>query len=177
MHKSAFTCASKFYEDYCTSNIENKTVLDIGSQDFNGCMKPIFKHAKKYIGLDMEPGANVDMVSSGHDIDLPDESFDIIISSSCFEHDNMFWVTFLEMCRIVKVSGYIYVNVPHQQRYHGYPSDYWRFMHDAGAGLEDWAKYNDYNNIKLVKSYVSPGVGLDGHDMTMIWNKSQEKDK
>lgn len=65
-------------------------------------------------------------------------SIDIVISTSCFEHDPCFWMTFREMARIVKLDGYVYVNAPANGPYHGYPGDNWRFYGDAGQALAHW---------------------------------------
>ena len=52
MHYSAYANAEKFYHKYCEKNIENKKILDVGSYDVNGTMKPIFEKGQ-YVGLDM----------------------------------------------------------------------------------------------------------------------------
>lgn len=153
MHTSAYNNAIKFYEKYCSMNIENKNVLDIGSQNFNGSMKPIFYKCNKYVGLDTSEGENVDIVANSHVIPIDNESFDIIISSSCFEHDSMFWLTFKEMARIVKPSGYIYICAPSSGPYHAYPIDCWRFYKDSWKSLETWAQYNNIK-INLIESYI-----------------------
>lgn len=75
----------------------------------------------------------------GGSFSFPDESFDLIVSTSCFEHDPCFWMTFREMCRVVKKGGYIYVNAPANGYYHGYPGDNWRFYSDAGQALTAWS--------------------------------------
>ena len=48
-------------------------------------------------------------------------------------------MTFKEMCRIVKPTGYIYVNAPSAGPYHMYPGDNWRFYSDAGHALAYWS--------------------------------------
>jgi len=153
MHNTAYINCQNFYNKYCQENIDQKTVLDIGSYNVNGCLKPIFLLAKKYIGLDQSAGNNVDLVSSSHNIPLQDSSIDVIVSSSCFEHDDMFWITFLEMCRLIKPNGYIYINAPSNGPYHAHPVDNWRFYKDSWLALEKWAIVNKYN-IKLLESYI-----------------------
>lgn len=169
MHPSAYKNAELFYEKYCKENIQSKSILDIGSCNVNGTLKPIFAFGK-YIGLDMECGPNVDMVCDAHNIPLDNDSFDIIISSSCFEHDNMFWVTFLEMCRLVKPNGYIYICAPSNGPYHAYPVDNWRFYKDSWAALAQWAKLNNHN-IELVESYVDPRTCSGWNDSVGIFRK------
>lgn len=166
MHDTAFRNAIHFYDKYCKQDIENKIVLDIGSCDVNGTLKPIFLKAKKYIGLDQCQGKNVDIVSPSHNIPLEDNSVDIIVSSSCFEHDTMFWITFKEMCRLVKPSGFIYINAPSNGPYHAHPVDNWRFYADAWKALEEWGNYLKFN-VQLVESYIDKKVSSCGN-----WNDS-----
>jgi len=168
MHHSAYKHAKDFYQKYC-NNIESKTVLDIGSCDVNGTMKPIFSKAKKYTGLDQCVGKNVDVVGSSHDLPFNDETYDIIISSSCFEHDDMFWVTFLEMCRVLKANGLIYILAPSSGPYHAHPVDNWRFYKDSWNALSKWAKRNNYN-IEVVDSIVDQNGGI-WHDSIGIYRK------
>lgn len=155
MHKSAYINAQRFYSKYCENNIESKTILDVGSWNGNGCLRPIFEKANKYIGLDVQKGPNVDVVANANEIPFDNESFDIIISTSCFEHDEMFWVTFLEMCRVLKNNGYIYICAPSSGPYHPAlcPSDSWRFYPDSWRSLSKWSNKNGYH-ILLIEAYI-----------------------
>jgi ubiquinone/menaquinone biosynthesis C-methylase UbiE len=155
MHKSAFINAKKFYDKYCNMDNKSKTVLDVGSWDGgNGSLKEIFSQ-HNYIGLDMQQGPNVNIVSTSYSMPFDNNSIDIIVSSSCFEHDPMFWITFLEMCRILKDNGYIYICAPSSGPYHPEkcPGDSWRFYPDSWRSLSEWANINNYN-IKLLESYI-----------------------
>ena len=155
MHPTAFENAQKFYDKYIKGKFDNNAVvLEFGSYDVNGTLKPIFI-SHKYTGLDMEQGPNVDIVANSHSVPLDNASVDVIISSSNFEHDDQFWVTFLEMCRLIKEGGYIYICAPSTGMYHGYPGDCWRFYADSWKALEKWAKQNN-QNISLVESYIDP---------------------
>lgn len=161
MHKTAKDNAQKFFDQYCKQDIESKIVLDIGSLDINGSLYEIFKEAKEYIGLDQSEGKNVTIAGNSHNIPISNNAVDIIICSSCFEHDDMFWVSFLEMCRVLKSGGYIYIQAPSNGPYHAHPVDNWRFYKDSWAALEKWGQYNNYN-IKLVESYVSDIIDPSG---------------
>lgn len=155
MHKSAFINAQKFYNNYCVNNIENKKILDVGSWDGgNGCLKPIFSKGH-YLGLDVQSGPNVDVIGDANNIPFPNNTFDIVVSSSCFEHDPMFWMSFLEICRVTKIDGYIYICAPSAGPYHPEkcPSDSWRFYPDSWRSLCDWANHNN-NHIQLINSYI-----------------------
>jgi len=170
MHYSAYFNAEKFYKKYCEENIETKKVLDVGSYDVNGTLKPIFEKGN-YIGLDMEKGPNVDVVSNAHEIPFRDNHFDIVLSSSCFEHDDMFWETFLEMCRVLKPGGYMYVQAPSNGPYHGWPGDNWRFYIDSWLALERWGKKKGYD-LELVERYIDETTPAPEHEGPRFWNDS-----
>jgi SAM-dependent methyltransferase len=152
MHKTAYENCEKFYYKYCTNVTTETLVLDFGSCDINGTLKPIFSKCN-YTGLDISQGSNVDIVCSGNDVPLKSNTIDIIVSSSCFEHDECFWETFLEMCRLLKTHGYIYINAPSAAPYHAFPKDCWRFYFDSWLALEKYAQRKNYNLV-LLERYI-----------------------
>ena len=170
MHYSAYVNAQKFYDKYCHKNIKDKKILDVGSYDVNGTMKPIFEQGQ-YIGLDMEKGPNVDVVGKSQEIPFIDDFFDIVISSSCFEHDDMFWVSFKEMSRVLKPGGYMYIQAPQNGPYHGWPGDNWRFYADSWKALEKWGKSLGYE-VELLESYIDENTPAPEHEGSRIWNDS-----
>jgi len=170
MHYSAYLNAEKFYNKYCSDNIINKKILDVGSYDVNGTMKPIFKKGQ-YIGLDMEEGPNVDIVGVSHNIPFEKDEFDIVISSSCFEHDDMFWISFQEMCRVLKPGGYMYIQAPSNGPYHGWPGDNWRFYIDSWKALEKWGKKLGYD-IELIEHYIDETTPHPPSEGFRLWNDS-----
>jgi hypothetical protein len=159
MHPTAYENCIKFYNKYVLPMINSGVflkVIDFGAYDCNGCLRPIFKGCE-YKGLDMSAGPNVDIVSIGDKTPLEDKSVDIITSSSNFEHDDCFWMTFLEMCRILKPGGLIYINAPSTGPYHGFPGDCWRFYADSWKGLAKWANKNGYT-IEVLESHIDSGT-------------------
>jgi len=168
MHYSAYVNAEKFYEKYCKIGIEKKKILDVGSYDVNGTVKPIFEKGQ-YVGLDMEAGPNVDVVGVSHNIPFEENEFDIVVSTSCFEHDDMFWISFQEMCRVLKPGGYMYINAPSNGPYHGWPGDNWRFYIDSWKALEKWGKKVGYD-IELVERYIDETT--PDPTAPRIWNDS-----
>jgi len=83
---------------------KNRLVVDIGSLDINGSNHYLFENCL-YFGLDLAPGKNVDFVSNGHELNLPDESVDTIISTECFEHDQFYDLTIKNIVRMLKPGG------------------------------------------------------------------------
>ena len=64
MHQSSFDKMTAFRRDYLEARrAEPLVILDLGSQDINGCYRPLFALPPwKYVGVDLAPGANVDVV-------------------------------------------------------------------------------------------------------------------
>jgi SAM-dependent methyltransferase len=61
-------------------------VLEIGSLDINGSVRPIFyPFAEKYIGIDMQEGPGVDIVVDAAKF-IHFETYDIILCAEVFEH-------------------------------------------------------------------------------------------
>lgn len=81
-----------------------KFVLDIGSLDINGNNQEFFKNCG-YLGIDLAYGKNVDIVCRGHELNLPDNTFDVVISTETFEHDPFYDLTLKNMYRLLKSGG------------------------------------------------------------------------
>ena len=79
-------------------------ILDMGSYDVNGSYRPLFEEPNwQYVGVDVEPGPNVDLVlSSPYRLPLPDENADVVISGQAFEHIEFFWLSWREMVRVLR---------------------------------------------------------------------------
>lgn len=76
-----------------------KRVLDIGSLNINGTARDFFVDCE-YLGVDVGEGPGVDLVCAAQELDLDDNSFDVVLSAECFEH-NPFWrETFANMIRM-----------------------------------------------------------------------------
>lgn len=133
----------QFKEKYLADFIgRDLTILDLGSQDINGSYKKIFQEPKwRYIGVDMTPGQNVDIVLT--DIykweELQSNSIDVIISGQAFEHIEFFWLTMQEISRVLKPGGLCCIIAPSSGTEHRYPVDCWRFYSDGFKALAKWA--------------------------------------
>lgn len=158
MHLAAYNTGKLFFDTYCTSRFQNLKVVEIGSQNVNGSLREVITPSiTEYVGVDFAEGNGVDIVlDDPYKFPFEDNTFDVLVTSSCFEHSEMFWMSFLEGIRILKPSGVMYCNAPSNWMcYHRYPVDCWRFYPDAGKGLETWAKYCNYNTMVL-ESFITP---------------------
>ena len=82
----------------------NCRVLDVGSGDINGNNHFLFDNCE-YEGNDVIPATNVTIVSNTKDLPYPDNHFDTIISTECFEHDPEFVESFRKIYNMMKPGG------------------------------------------------------------------------
>jgi SAM-dependent methyltransferase len=180
MHKSALENAKLFFSVYNSylSKKEGVELLDIGSQSINGSLRTVVPEQFNYIGVDFVDGENVDVkLDDPYKFPFETSSVDVVVSSSCFEHSDMFWLLFLEIMRVLKPDGLFYLNVPSNGLFHRYPIDCWRFYPDCGLALSRWGRRNFYD-CTLLESYISPQNGGIWNDFVAVFLKDVSyKDK
>lgn len=101
----------KFFElafDALLPKSRTTRIIDFGSLDINGGPHLLLEPFKcKYIGVDLDEGANVNLVSRGELVDYSSASFDIAMSSELFEHAPTWREIFYNMCRLTKPGGIV----------------------------------------------------------------------
>lgn len=126
----------------------------------NGSLKEHKKSNYSWVGIDLEPGKDVDIVlQDPYKFPFNDKEFDVIVASSVFEHSAFFWVLFNEIVRVMAPGGLIYLNAPSNGVVHRYPVDVYRFYPDAGAALREWGQILN-KDLKLQESFVAD-QGID----------------
>ena len=159
MHPTAMSNCKSFFDAYskCFTQSKKTKVVEIGSQDVNGSLRSVAPSEFEYIGVDFQVAKGVDIVlDDPYSLPFDNESVDIVLSSSCFEHSEMFWLVFLEVMRILKPAGIFYLNAPSSGSFHRYPVDCWRFYPDSGRAMVSWSKRNGLN-AQLLESYIQKG--------------------
>lgn len=163
MHQTAFENCQHFFNCYGNeiSKINpNAKVVEIGSRIVqgsvvNGTIRGTAPKDFEYVGLDFEPGDGVDvLLQDPYVLPFEDGSVDVVLSSSCFEHSEMFWLVYLEIMRVLKPTGLFYMNAPSNGYFHRFPVDAWRFYPDSGQALITWGKRNQLSNV-LLESYTT----------------------
>lgn len=150
MHLTAEKNVTRFFETYVYNKNENSMILEIGSYIGGFSIRSLKPSDSTYIGVDLENGPGVDVVlEDQYKLPFEDNTFDYVISSSCFEHSEFFWLTFLEIIRVLKPTGVFYLNAPSNGSYHRYPVDCWRFFPDSGLALSKWANKNGFKTCQL----------------------------
>ena len=173
MHPTAMSNSKAFFEAYSPKYLaqSNVKVVEIGSQDVNGSLRDNCPKEFNYVGVDFVAGKGVDVIlDDPYKLPFESNSVDIVISSSCFEHSELFWILFIEIMRVVKEDGLFYLNVPSNGEFHRWPVDCWRFYPDSGRALVTWAKKNGIN-AALLESYTSYQIGDQWNDFVAVFLK------
>jgi len=97
--------------------------------------------------LDLLPGVNV--VGNGENLPFLDETFDLILNQAVLEHVKRPKKVIDEIFRVLKKGGYVYVESPFLQEFHGVPLDFQRF---TLMGLE-----NILSHFEKIESGVCAG--------------------
>ena len=99
MHRTAMNHGRLFFRTYVPGPAR---IVDIGAQDVNGSLRSLAPMGSDYVGVDFAGGIGVDVVlDDPYTYPFDDNSFDVCVSSSCLEHSEFFWLSFLEMVRVV----------------------------------------------------------------------------
>lgn len=148
------------------SNTFNKSgmrVLEIGSRNVTGVnLRNRFSNAD-YIGFDFYGGENVDVIGDAHKLSTyfaGQERFDLIFSSAVFEHLHMPWVAAIEIQKLLKVGGYVFIETHFSFSSHERP---WHFFQFSDMGLR--ALFNEALGFDLIESGMSnPISGYFAHN-------------
>jgi SAM-dependent methyltransferase len=170
VHDTAYEIGRIFFQTYVGADAH---VLEIGLQNSNGSLRDFAPMGGEYVSVDIVAGPGVDVaLDDPGNLPFASGRFDAVISSSCFEHDQVFWLTFLEMARVTKDGGYIYINAPSNGSYHLAPSDNWRFYPDCALALQKWAS-RQRQNLTLIESFIAKRKNDIWNDCVMIFHKGQ----
>ncbi|MDF1486395.1 class I SAM-dependent methyltransferase [Ramlibacter sp. H39-3-26] len=136
MHTSSLEHVERLVGTYLSAQAA-LNIVDIGSYDVNGSYRPFFdRPGWRYCGVDLVAGPNVDVVlQSPYRLPMRSHSADLIVSGQVFEHVEFFWLTWLEMVRVLKPGGLIFLLAPSRGPEHRYPQDCWRFYPDGYRAL------------------------------------------
>lgn len=126
--------------------VTDGAVLEIGSRNRSNVMRrDICPSHLKYVGLDILPGENVDVIGDAHRLSavFAQQRFRAIFSVSVFEHLAMPWLVVLEMNKTLKPGGLVFIQTHQTWPVHEEPWDFWRFskhswkcMFNARTGFE-----------------------------------------
>jgi SAM-dependent methyltransferase len=129
----------------------DKKIVEIGSLIINGTLRSIFR-SPHYLGVDLENGPGVDVISRAHELTYADNTFDVALSAECFEHDEHWVKSFQKMLDMTKPEGMIVFSCATDGRpEHGTPRtdagsspftpDYYKNLNE-----QDFREHFDFDN-------------------------------
>ena len=164
MHISALNSFLDFKNTYLKNQNDEIKIVEIGSQSINENIKKHLNKNHTYIGVDIVEGNNVDIVlEDPYKLPFEKDTIDVVISISTFEHTEFFWLSYLEILRVLKPTGLFFLNVPSNSKYHRHSTDNWRFYPDSSKALESWGHRNNFKP-KVLEHFTNYETGRD------IWN-------
>jgi hypothetical protein len=145
-------------------SISHGRVLEIGSRARSGHdYKYLVPPDLEYVGVDILPGPNVDVVGDAHKLSslfVPD-SFDAVYSIAVFEHLVMPWRVALEMNKVMKVGAFAWILTHQSFPLHDEPWDFWRYSQDTWRAL-----FNQGTGFEVIEARMGEPVTIVGN----IWN-------
>jgi len=120
--------------------IKGKRVLEIGSCDVNGTVRPTIMAygPSEYVGIDLHGGPMVDKVLPAEKIleCYAPETFDMVICVETLEHVVDWRLVVNNMKAVLKPNGIIIITTPAIGfGFHPYPYDCWRFTAEDYANI------------------------------------------
>ena len=116
---------------------ENLKILDLGGRDRSKIDRSKTYGQNDVTVLDIIDSENVDVVGDAHKLSeyFENSHFDVIVSSSVFEHLHSPWKVVLEMNKILKNNGLVFISTHQSVGIHDQPWDYFRFSEYSWKSL------------------------------------------
>ena len=156
-------CIRFIVDNTTPAEIRGKTVLEVGARAVQGpelMIRPWIERFKpaSYLGVDIASGSGVDEICNAETLSdrFGNDAFDVVISTELLEHVRDWKTVITNLKRVVRPGGVIFITTrSYGVRFHGYPSDYWRFeMNDMKA------IFSDFTVVVVEKDPSVPGVFL-----------------
>lgn len=152
MHGHSMKLMAEFRDRYL-ADMKGCTVLDVGATVVPGqtmSYRDLFGDYE-YIGMDVSPGNNVDVVGYENLVGV----YDVVISGQVLEHVERPWEWIGQLAKLFRY--YICIIAPNTHPLHRYPIDCWRVFPDGMRALFEYAGIHPVEVRKAGKDTI--GVG------------------
>ncbi len=154
-------------------DVEGKSVLEAGSCDVNGSVRPRTEsfNPESYLGVDAYEGKRVDAVVNFETPNLHFSRTRVLISTEMLEHAFDWQTVIFNMKDCLHRGGLLFLTTrSFGMPYHPYPVDYWRFS------IEDIkAIFSDFEILNIEEDKELPGVFLKARK-PLDWTELYEID-
>jgi len=163
MHPNSMTIMEEFINNY---GVKNATVVDIGSYDVNGRYRELF--TGKYIGVDIIPGPNVDIIMDSEEWNKL-KNIDVVISGQTIEHVADIPKLMNSIYQVLKPGGILCIIAPSEGPRHDYPIWVGNFSKERMTEVVEDARF------EVISCTISPVLPFN--DNCCIAKKPEVKQK
>lgn len=141
-------------------------ILDVGGRNRSDKpTMPRYSPNALHVVTDIIDGPDVDVVGDAHLLSslFTEDSFDFVVSIDVFEHLLMPWKVVVELNRVLKPGGHVWISSHQTIGLHDLPWDFWRFSRDSWNAL-----FNLFTGFEIVEavsdheSFVLPFLNRPG---------------
>jgi SAM-dependent methyltransferase len=133
-------------------------VLIIGGGTIGQGIECFYKDARiELVSFDIYVSPNIQFVADGHNIPLPDDSFDAVLIQAVLEHVLEPNTVVSEIYRVLKQDGIVYAETPFLQHVHEGAYDFTRYTESGHRYL--------FKNFELISSGSCGGAGTQ-----LLWS-------
>jgi SAM-dependent methyltransferase len=133
-------------------------VLIVGGGTIGQGIECLYQDARiEIVSFDIYVSPNVQFVADGHNIPLPDDSFDAVIVQAVLEHVLEPTTVVSEIYRVLKPDGIVYAETPFLQHVHEGAYDFTRYTESGHRYL--------FKNFELINSGSCGGAGTQ-----LLWS-------
>jgi glycosyltransferase involved in cell wall biosynthesis len=141
--------------------IAGRQILEVGSFDVNGSVRPIIEaHGPaSYLGVDGGPGPRVDKVVDCCDLvdTFGPDSFDVVVTTEMLEHVRDWQTCIRNLCEVLRPGGLLVITTRSAGfPYHPHPEDHWRY---SVEGFREILRRVGFDELDL---YPDPDTQLPG---------------
>lgn len=115
-----------------TIDIAGRDVLEVGSYNVNGSVRPILlgHEPRSYLGVDASAGPDVDQIVDCEHLEATfgADAFDVIVSTEMLEHAAKWRDCLWNMAAVLKPGGLLILTTRSPGfPFHPFPEDHWRY--------------------------------------------------
>lgn len=183
MHQMSHHIARHFREQYLDRFADTDLrILEVGawtSSPIESTYRGAFANPRwTFVGVDLHPGPNVDIVLSHayRWLEIPAGTIDVVVSGQTFEHIQHIWLSIYEVARILKPGGIALLIAPSRGQRHWGPKDCWRIYPDGFETLASYAMLTKVEAFALWEPYFPNNKLTAWGDCVLIAQKPHDFD-
>lgn len=170
MHDAAYQWVKRAVELYEINNHAPKVAIELGAYNVNGSVRDLFPTVERWIGVDVRPGPDVDVVMPAEEF-VPNEPVDLVVCTEVLEHTPNWRAIVYQSFYMLREGGELIVTAAGPTR----------APHGCNGGNVGAEYYWNINEDDLAEAFKDAGfvhceisVTLDGTDVYAVGGRPVE---